>query len=139
MFFVFAFIFTALFSGCNTEAGDYKTFAYDIRGTWINLDTIYHDKLEISVDRITITPDDYYFPSDVPGLKGFTPRTAIEGYSEKAGGYSDRGSLFIKDRGDWQNPVPYKRWGDYSDPRLTIGDDSDPTDKSKYTTFKKQP
>jgi hypothetical protein len=101
----------------------------------------FEDTLEISTSRITITPDTYYssifHPRVVPGLEGFTPLTAIEGYSEKLAGYSDRGSLYIKDRGDWQNPVPYKRWGEYSDPRLTIGDDSG--NNTKYTTFKKQP
>jgi hypothetical protein len=67
----------------------------------------------------------------VPGLSGYTPNITLDGYSEKTPGYTDRGSLFIKDRGDWQPEVPYKYWKAGSNHMLTIGDDS------IYTTFKK--
>jgi hypothetical protein len=62
---------------------------------------------------------------------------ALEGYSEKTSGYTDRGNLFIKDRADWQSAVPYKYQKTGGDQQLTIGDDSVPGDMSKYTTFKK--
>jgi hypothetical protein len=138
MFMVFA-VYGILFSGCDGELNT-EIFDYNLRGTWINIYGDYEDKLVITGDTIEISPDPYYYYTPyIPGLTGYTPNTALKGYSEKSPDRSDRGSIFINDRGDWQTAVPYKLWHGSTDPRLTIGDDSDPMDiNKKYTTFKKQ-
>jgi hypothetical protein len=128
------------FAACGEISNDYDSFSYDLRGTWVNLDSTYTDTVEITIDTIKITPDPFWGPP-VPGLAGFTAYTALEGYSEKQednSSYGHKGNLFINDMGDWRTPIPYSLWNSYSDKRLTIGDNSNPLATNKFTTFKKQ-
>jgi hypothetical protein len=120
------------FAACGTTLNDHDYFDSGLRGTWVNINPYDYDEVEITMDTIEITPDSIF---DVPGLNGFTSAYPLKGYSKELSensSYGHKGNLFINDKGDWQTPVPYSLWGNYSDPRLTIGN------SGNQTTFKKQ-
>jgi hypothetical protein len=103
-----ALFITSCYDGYSS--GDYKTFNYDLRGTWVlhEPDPHYDGYLEISYEWIIIwdfhkgqTPnrgDD----EDRP-FKDFTKDVALKGYSEE-------GKFFIEDRGMLQEGIPYTFW-----------------------------
>jgi hypothetical protein len=75
---------------------------------------VYSGVLEIDYDRITITD---YAENQTPLLgddtkrpfKGFTTGVALKGYSQD-------GKLFIEDRGQLQQGIPYTYWEANSPP-----------------------
>jgi hypothetical protein len=132
-------VIPALFCACNWDYDSSSSvfFNSNLRETWINNESFYDDELEITRDTITIKPDEWYrYGGDIPGLEGFIQDIPLEGYSEKleSKGSEHWGTLFIKQNRDLVE-VPYSFWGPYGARVLTIGDDSDRKDKSKYTDF----
>jgi len=108
-----------LFFSCdgngNTGRRDYKSFTYDLQGTWETHDSdeYYSGTLVISSNTITISGyarDDLYEfingTSHRP-FKDFTKNLPLEGYSEE-------GKIFIKDAGIIQEGLPYIYWEVYS-------------------------
>jgi hypothetical protein len=115
---------------CDGDEGDNSGF-FDsrLRGTWSYVDEGDTDwswddrsgSLVITMDSITIT-------GDIKPLSGFTKDTALKGYSEKTSSNSERtlGSLFIQDKGTWQDGVPFNLWQTANNEQvLTIGTDSE--------------
>ena len=106
-------------TACDYNGGtsDYKSFDYELQGTWESNDkTVYSGKLEITSFRITITG---YYESQTQNqpelskndnkrpFKDFTKGTTLTGYSEE-------GKIFIEDGGQLQEGIPYTCWEGYS-------------------------
>ena len=96
---------------------DYKSFVYDLQGTWETNETseYYSGKLVISSNTITIsgyTPNELYEiingTSHRP-FKDFTKNAPLEGYTEEE-------KIFIKDAGIIQEGIPYTYWEVSSQP-----------------------
>jgi len=82
---------------------DSKTFASELRGTWVSNDpTVYSGILEIKIDQITIKGFLEYqeINSNERPFKDFTKNTPLKGYSED-------GKIFIEDSGILQEGIPY--------------------------------
>jgi len=112
-----ALLTVLLIASCDWEIveSDYKTFDYELRGTWVSNDpSVYSGKLIIEYDRIAITgfnegqtpprEDDNKRP-----FKGFTKGVSLKGYSEE-------GKIFIEDGGFLKEGIPYTLFsaGNYS-------------------------
>jgi len=101
------------------ESNEYKIFADGLRGVWISNDTsVYSGKLEINIDRITITGfKEGQTPSGEDSnnrpFKNFTKDVALKGYSEEE-------KIFIEDFGLLQEGIPYTI---YTIPTLNTVDD----------------
>jgi hypothetical protein len=100
----------------NGSAGgsNYKSVAYDLRGTWVSNETgEYSGTLVISGNTITIggyDPNTLYEWTNGTGcrpFKDFTKNVPLEGYTEE-------GKIFIKDVGIVQEGLPYTYWDAYS-------------------------
>jgi hypothetical protein len=127
--FIVCIVAVLSFSSCDGEDGDNSGF-FDsrLRGTWSYFeeaqdwpwDNDRSGSLVITMDSIKIT-------GDIKPLDGFTKDTALKGYSEKTSSNSDRtlGSLFIQDRGTWQDGVPFNLWDSANEKLLTIGTGSE--------------
>jgi hypothetical protein len=98
-----------------TIAGETKSFASELRGTWVSHDdSKYKGSLKIEYDRITITG---FIESQTPSggddsnrpFKGFTKETPLKGYSEE-------GKIFIEDRGSPQEGIPYNLYPNGAEP-----------------------
>ena len=95
-------------TSCNMEIGlnDYKTFSYDLRGTWLSNDpSVYSGKLVIDSGQITITgfnegQTPLWENDNKRPFKGFTKGTALKAYSEE-------GKIFIEDGGSPQEGISY--------------------------------
>jgi len=99
----------------NYNSRDYKSFDYDLQGTWeTNSTSEYSGTLVISYNTITIsgyTPNQGYEwtnGTERRPFKDFTKNAPLEGYSED-------GKIFIKDAGVIQEGIPYTPYsGAYS-------------------------
>jgi len=118
---VFLLALCSLFiSSCDGNYGssDYKSFAYDLQGTWETNDTgdYYSGTLVIDYNTITIsgyTPNQGYEWANGTGhrpFKDFTKNAPLEGYTEE-------GKIFIKDIGIIQEGIPYTYWHTQQDYR----------------------
>jgi hypothetical protein len=128
-----------IFSGCDWDDIEVESFDYDLQRTWVSTRTpgyspVWPFELEergqlvITYDTITITG------SVKPFNAGYTKGIALEGYSEETSsdGDTERGTLFIKDKGT-EKDVPYLLWRNGArEYMLTIG--TDPNDE----TFKRE-
>jgi hypothetical protein len=118
----------------------YKRVGYDMRGTWECTEAAPwpegHPKqrekglLVLDYDTITIT-------GPVAHLRDFTRGIALEAYTEDTEDLEDSktGLLYIKDRGELQNSISYRRWqsgGTPKDEMLTLTGGG-----IAYETFKK--
>jgi len=104
-FFLLLSSFFICLCSCNvngSEPSKYKSFDYDLRGTWESNDkTVYSGKLVITSDTITITG----YPKPDEGdperpFKDFPKGVALKGYSEDS-------KLFIKKGDSEQDGIPY--------------------------------
>jgi len=92
-------------------SSNYKSFAYDLQGTWETNDANnnYSGRLVISNSTITIsgyTSNQGYEWANGTGhrpFKDFTKNAPLEGYTEE-------GKIFIKDVGIIQEGIPYTYW-----------------------------
>jgi hypothetical protein len=88
---------------------------YELRGTWKSPDSsfpYYTGTLVIGYDTIAIHGYSGY-GTGLP-FGEFTKDVLLEAYSEE-------GKLFIKDRGNWQQGLPYTIWEDAAwDEHLTL-------------------
>jgi len=138
---IIALFCSLLFVNCgdygSTESGNSQNIDYDLRGTWERnaLDfwpsgqtvTTGYGKVVLGYNTITIT-------GPVAHLKNFTRDTALKAYTEE-------NKLYIKDIGEWQDPISYKKWeaeqvGPYPrDKMLTLKEEEE--DVSAAETFKR--
>ena len=102
-----ALLAVLIITSCDWEVtGDYKSFSFDLRGTWVSNDTsVYSGILVIDFDSITITGfNEGQTPSGTDDnrrpFRDFTKGTALKGYSEE-------GKFFLEDRGLPQEGIPY--------------------------------
>jgi len=104
-----------VFCDGNYGSSNYKSFAYDLQGTWETNDTdeYYTGTLVINSNNITISgyaPNQGYEWTNGTGhrpFKDFTKNAPLEGYTEE-------GKIFIKDAGIIQEGLPYVYWEVYS-------------------------
>jgi hypothetical protein len=75
--------------------GQYQNIEYNLRGTWARTDD-WTGYLEIGYNYVIIS-------GYVNHLFYFTHNIPLEAYTED-------GYLYIKDIGEWQEPVAYVRW-----------------------------
>ena len=109
-----------LFFACDLEgweSGAFKTFDYNLQGTWVtnDPDTTYSGKLVISSDRITITG---YGESQTPARWGNDAERPFRDFIKGAAlkGYSAEGCFYIEDAGMTQAGIPYTYWDDSPPP-----------------------
>jgi len=115
-------------TSCIIISGDgnddiFKTFKNYLQGTWEwedGKDETYR-KTILKIDRnmITINGTNIHEP-----MNGFTRESDLSAYSEETESISittKTGKIYIKDKGEWQNPVQYKYWETASSQkRLTL-------------------
>jgi hypothetical protein len=89
---------------CDLETGDYKSFDYNLRGTWVSNDpSRYSGKLVIGFDTIKITG---YNESQTPSFGNDSERPfkgILKGVFLK--GYSEEGRIYIENNGEG---IPYE-------------------------------
>jgi hypothetical protein len=113
-----AFCFLLVFS-CDWKPGssDYKSFDYDLQGTWETneSDSRYTGMLVIDYNRITITG---YGESQTPVFGGSDVERPFRNFTKGVpiSGYSKDGKIFIEDSGIVQEGIPYTY---YYSPDLT--------------------
>jgi hypothetical protein len=101
-----AFLLIACGELIESQSGSYKSFNYDLRGTWVSNETgLYSGSLKIDFDTITIDGYGEDWTSQVGDdnkrpFKDFPKRVALKGYSEE-------GKIFIDYGGTVQNGIPY--------------------------------
>ena len=107
MYSLLSVLFINACDGLNgSPSGNYKSFSYDLRGTWVSNETgLYSGSLKIDVNTITIdgygenwttlVGDDNKRP-----FKDFPKRVPLKGYSEE-------GKIFIEYGGTVQDGIPY--------------------------------
>jgi len=116
---IIALFASLLFVNCgdydSTESDDSQKVDYDLRGTWVRTEaapwleggteTSAYGEVVLDYSRITIT-------GPVAHLNGFTRKTTLEAYTEGSTteGSIKEGKLYIKDQGEWQAPILYRRW-----------------------------
>jgi hypothetical protein len=120
---IFVALLAALFiTSCDWDfaiGSSYKTFAYDLRGTWVSNDpSVYSGELVIDIDRITIKG---YREDQTPFLDNDSKRP-FRAYPKGVAlkGYSEDGKIFIEDGGLLQEGIPYTYYtaGNFSQEKL---------------------
>jgi hypothetical protein len=98
LFAVGLFLVLVVFSGCDLSlgSGEYGSFEYSLRGTWI--ENAGPDTLEIDFDSITID----HWGTGTP-LDGYTKNIPLRAYAED-------NHIYISDKGSWQAGIPYILW-----------------------------
>ena len=114
---VYMFLLSALsiISCDGLMTGDFKSFNYDLRGTWVSNETgLYSGSLKIDYDTITI--DGY--GEDWTSLVGDDSRRPFKDFPKRVPlkGYSEEGKIFIEYGETVQNGIPYiyTELGNYS-------------------------
>jgi hypothetical protein len=103
--------------GTSTGTSDIKRFDDKLQGTWVSDDpSVYNGTLVIGYDRITITG---YGESQTPAVGGDDNKRPFKGFTKGVAlkGYSEDGKLFIEDKGQLQEGVPYTYWETNSSPK----------------------
>ena len=96
-----------LITACEYNPINDEFFAYDLRGTWeTNGISDYSGTLIIDRSTIRITG---YAPNNIYELTNGTDKRPFRDFSKGTPleGYSSEGKLFIYDRGNLQNGIPY--------------------------------
>ena len=86
--------------------GDFKSFDYSLRGTWVSNETgLYSGSLRIESDTITIDG----FGEDLTSLVGDDGKRPFKDFPKRVPlkGYSEEGKIFIEYGGTVQNGIPY--------------------------------
>jgi hypothetical protein len=136
-FFTFLTLVTLLAASCewDTSGTDgIKYIEYDIAaGTWERTEAAFWPEGQTATTQkgtLLFTYNSVKISGPIAHLQGFTRDTALEAYTED-------NSLYIKDKGVWQSPVPYTRWqsgGSYPyDKMLTLTGGGVPDETLKRT------
>jgi len=108
-------LFFLLSIACNVDSSE--TFSYKLRGTWMSnspecsgydgILTITYNTINIEGYIGTITCEDWYAQETTRPFwsLGLTQNSTFKGYDE--GGY-----LYIQDRGQWMDGIPFDYWED---------------------------
>ena len=90
----------------------YYSFDYALQGTWETQPGFPYNNVTVVINYDTIRIEDRYIIRPKP-LSDFTANSTLKGYSTPGTLYSNdlkEGSIYIKDRGFWQEPIQYRYW-----------------------------
>lgn len=105
------------------QSGNYKSFDFKLRGTWVSNDPSDYDGLIVinySTIKITGYTSNWFYEfnngDDDRPFKDFQKKLTIKGYSDwLEGSNKTEGKIYIEDFGEIQEGIPFKIWEVYDE------------------------